>query len=253
MSFVKVKLGSLIYPYLIWSFLQLFSQVLMSSYINGNVVSSELICFFLPRAQFWFLLSLFIISVLTVFFIGRFLLPWLILSSAASFVYYILQPELGFIDKVIRHLMFFNFGIFLSNYKTELFSVLNSRFVLVINLLFFCGLIFYAFWVGQMFSIIEFGFAMSGFMLVIQIAVLFSSDRFSVLKDIGRQSMSIYILHILVGSGFRVFLDKVLDCQNIVIHLLFGTLIGVGIPYLICRSGLIARASFLFRFPRTLS
>lgn len=67
MSFVKVKLGSLIYPYLIWSFLQLFSQVLMSSYINGNVVSSELICFFLPRAQFWFLLSLFIISVLTVF------------------------------------------------------------------------------------------------------------------------------------------------------------------------------------------
>ncbi|PNF98776.1 acyltransferase, partial [Stutzerimonas kunmingensis] len=49
---------------------------------------------------------------------------------------------------------------------------------------------------------------------------------------IGASSMTIYLMHILAGSGVRVILSKFLGIDSITAHLIIGTLIGTGAPLL---------------------
>jgi peptidoglycan/LPS O-acetylase OafA/YrhL len=53
------------------------------------------------------------------------------------------------------------------------------------------------------------------------------------LNFIGRYSLEIYILHILVAAGIRILLSVFLEVQNAVIHITLGTLCGVLIPFII--------------------
>ena len=47
---------------------------------------------------------------------------------------------------------------------------------------------------------------------------------------IGASSMTIYLMHILAGSGVRVVLSKFLGIDSITEHLIIGTLIGIAAP-----------------------
>src|SRR3546814_17637920 len=49
---------------------------------------------------------------------------------------------------------------------------------------------------------------------------------------IGASSMTIYLMHILAGSGVRVILSKFLGIDSITAHLIIGTLIGTAPPLL---------------------
>ena len=49
---------------------------------------------------------------------------------------------------------------------------------------------------------------------------------------IGASSMTIYLMHILAGSGVRVILSKFLGIDSIAAHLVVGTLIGLVAPLL---------------------
>ena len=42
--------------------------------------------------------------------------------------------------------------------------------------------------------------------------------------------MTIYLMHILAGSGVRVILSKFMGIDSITVHLLIGTLIGTAAP-----------------------
>src|SRR5690606_2404320 len=47
---------------------------------------------------------------------------------------------------------------------------------------------------------------------------------------IGASSMTIYLMHILAGSGVRVILSSFMGIDSIPVHLVVGTLIGLGAP-----------------------
>jgi len=45
---------------------------------------------------------------------------------------------------------------------------------------------------------------------------------------LGRHSLEIYLLHILVGSGVRIVLQNFMGVTNPIVHLVVGTLLGLG-------------------------
>jgi len=62
------KIDTIIYPYIIWSLLQGFTEVSLSHYTIGHVTPGQVLSFaWQPRAQFWFLFALFQISVVCSF------------------------------------------------------------------------------------------------------------------------------------------------------------------------------------------
>ncbi|MEC5044856.1 acyltransferase family protein, partial [Klebsiella pneumoniae] len=59
--FIFNKVDTILYPYLIWSIIQGLTEFLLSKYTNGNVRLSDVYgLLWHPRAQFWFLYSLFL-------------------------------------------------------------------------------------------------------------------------------------------------------------------------------------------------
>ena len=57
------KIGTLLWPYLVWSLLQGAIEVLLSSHTNHPITWHEVLALWDPRAQFWFLMALFIVFV----------------------------------------------------------------------------------------------------------------------------------------------------------------------------------------------
>ncbi|HBY2491476.1 TPA: hypothetical protein MIS32_26015, partial [Klebsiella pneumoniae] len=49
---------------------------------------------------------------------------------------------------------------------------------------------------------------------------------------LGRYSMPIYLMHVLVGSGVRIFMSKILGVYNVGIHLFLGIFLGILMPIL---------------------
>ncbi|MEB0178349.1 acyltransferase, partial [Undibacterium sp. CCC3.4] len=68
--------------------------------------------------------------------------------------------------------------------------------------------------------------------------------------------MTIYLMHVLVASGLRIVLSKLLGVSNLAVHLLLGCLAGVAIPILIDRlskRSAFSSLAYLFYPPRRLS
>ncbi|HAQ24881.1 MAG TPA: acyltransferase, partial [Pseudomonas sp.] len=48
------KVDTIVYPFIVWSLLQGFLEVILSNYTNGNVTVAEVLSLlWSPRAQFW--------------------------------------------------------------------------------------------------------------------------------------------------------------------------------------------------------
>jgi peptidoglycan/LPS O-acetylase OafA/YrhL len=74
-------------------------------------------------------------------------------------------------------------------------------------------------------------YAMIGIFIVIMLAktieIKYQSET---LKIIGMASISIYLMHIIFGSGVRVILTNCLHIQNIPIHIMAGMFFGIALP-----------------------
>lgn len=83
---VLSKVDTILYPYLVWSLLQGFIEVLLARYTNGATEAGDVLALlWAPRAQFWFLYALFqifIVSAVLFSFKARWL-PYLILRCSA--------------------------------------------------------------------------------------------------------------------------------------------------------------------------
>jgi peptidoglycan/LPS O-acetylase OafA/YrhL len=83
-------------------------------------------------------------------------------------------------------------------------------------------------------SFYSFIVALTGILLFLQISYKLhtSSTYFSkLLSSIGKYSFEIYILHILVTAGMRILLNNFWGIQNMIVHILSGTLCGILIPF----------------------
>lgn len=72
--------------------------------------------------------------------------------------------------------------------------------------------------------------ATASILFMIALSMWLGRIRMQWLLFIGASSMTIYLMHILAGSGVRVILSKFMGIDSIPVHLLLGTLIGLVAP-----------------------
>lgn len=164
-----------------------------------------------------------------------------------SFFYYLGGFNIRFIDHIMSNLLFYNLGLFLFLYSDTVNKVILGRVWFLLNTLFF--LMFQLLLYNNFFESNFFNFfiAISGSLFVIQ---LFNQKTFQFkhLKELGSQSMIIYILHILIASGTRIFLKKIFNIDNSIVHLIIGLLFGIYIPFMLYKFGFLKKINFLFKY-----
>jgi fucose 4-O-acetylase-like acetyltransferase len=230
------KVDTIVYPFIVWSLLQGLLEVVLSNYTNGEVTLGQVLSLlWAPRAQFWFLYALFLVFVVCAFVYARagrrLFLPILIGFA----VLYVFKQELAtgsFTRFIYGNAVFFALGIWFNEIK----AFFLARYVPLTWLL---GA---AFIVGQYLFHITFGLnwevgglpvlalACVSIMFMVALSMWLGRVRIEWLLFIGASSMTIYLMHILAGSGARVILSSVMGIDSIPAHLIAGTVIGLGAP-----------------------
>lgn len=248
------KLDTIVYPYLLWSILQGGAEVVLSNYTNGNVMISDVLSVWNPRAQFWFLYALFLVFVATsiIYFLTsqKHIVVVLILAGILNVHCEVFFDVLS-VEFVAENTVFFVFGIIFMKY--DLTYVLSSyRSLLATLILFVVSQYLFHGYLGMTYINKGVGSLLLAcisilFVVALSIALAKSANRF--LAYLGASSMAIYLMHILAGSGARVVLHRLLGIDAVGVNLALGCLAGIFVPLLVL--GLIKawRIPYVFSAP----
>jgi fucose 4-O-acetylase-like acetyltransferase len=226
------KTETLLYPYFIWSLAQGFIEVILSKYTNGDTTVSDVLSLaWSPRAQFWFLYVLFAFFLLSSIIYFRSDLIWRSLIFASSAVMYIKfsHSDIELLAKASQNISFFTLGALLVNLKIEFHR--NSFIALALSFILFSFLqikFHYSFGMRSGdYGVFAWFVAASGIALIVMTAAFLASKNLFWLELVGKYSMHIYLMHIILGSGARVFISRVLNVDNVALHLTAGVFSGI--------------------------
>lgn len=258
-AILKSKFNLILYPYLIWSFLQITLKLFFADYTNSDSTLSEyLYIFYQPKqlAQFWYLPALFNSTMIFVLIKSKFkitpgyhLLLGVLFFLAAPFV-----SNISMISNWMRFYIFLVLGDNLSHFilNEETKSRLKNIGYFLASLPFFIAAQYYYFnYIGvrslendaTSFALqTNFGFyvfnelsflltSLVGCATFILFAFLLEKwNRFKWLRLIGFHSLYIYIMHVIIVAFVRMILTKFFGVDNYIIILITGIFFGVIIP-----------------------
>ena len=253
------KLKSIMYPYLVWSVIQMTLQIILSDYTNeGHDVSGYLLILYKPRGQFWFLYALFNIGTIYLLlhraFKGN---HWLLIFTGLLF--YLIVPYLNagkLIYDICRLFIFFVIGDVLA----QAFSKSSTQNILADNRIFIALLVSffaieYCLFNFEVFHLLTAFFAMIGVFFFISLAIKVSrinNHPLLFLRIIGYHSMYIFLLHALISAAVRIFFKHIIIVENVFFIHALGTLAGVLGPIIFYSITLNFGWNFLF-YPPSLS
>ena len=248
-KFVFSKVGTLIYPYFLWSFLQGGIEIALSSLTNGNkTIDTLLNIWFAPIAQFWFLYCLFFAFV-TVLLLRHFSVGKHIVVAISVLMYFVVGwlgvPSV--VEYFFHHLAFFVLGVFFSKCVFELKESL--KLFLTVTCVFFAAQLLvhttgYNYTGKGLYSAF---LAVLGIYWVVLLSKILAGRKIYVIELLGQASMSIYLMHLIAASGARIISQKFFGIETLIIHISLGLFLGLAMPYL--AHYLIAR----FKIPFVLS
>ncbi|MBE0362681.1 hypothetical protein PULV_a0220 [Pseudoalteromonas ulvae UL12] len=231
------KIDTLFYMYVVWSLLQGGIEVALSQFTNNTISLSEVVSLLIePRMQFWFLYALIMLFVLTTFIykvIPKLPASVLIGVSALLYIYAAELPQGLNSYFIYQNLIFFTLGIGVYQLNDLRMHFNMPIFIALIGAFITSQYLFHLNHTYQdrgFYSLITATIAIS---MVVQAALGLMRFELRWLKLIGVYSLSIYLIHILTGSGIRVVLTKVLTVDNFYIHLMCGLLFGLLFPMII--------------------
>lgn len=254
------KVDTILYPYVIWSLLQGSIEIILSRYTNGHVTFSEVFSLaWQPRAHFWFLYVLFFFFLFSSLIYRRFSTQiWCFGVFCVTILLYFFShilPNFYIFNMLNQFFVYFSGGVLVAFMLTK--SKLGSTTLLLI--------------IGTLFVISQWLFqadqmlyhyssqpevilllAFIGIMVVVIFSKWLTNFTLPWLAYLGRQSMTIYLVHILAGSGCRIVLQKFFHVTNVPIHLLVGTLGGLILPLLFFWLSSKAGLKILFSPPKIL-
>lgn len=248
-TLIRNKTATLLYPYILWTLILISIQIFLSDYTNSKrTLNDYLYIITQPREldHMWYLLALYNTSILLIIassFLLKKPLLHISLAIALHFSYYFVRDFSLFSD-LFYYYIFLVLGVYVSR------SILvndhkDKRFFLKLSLI-----IFPLFIAGQLFWFYnsrnhyepEKLWYLFPFLLIILVAcvALYCFCRltydFKVTKwlhVIGKSSLYIYILHVLVISSFRIFALKFLNIANVYFLTAASLCLGITIPTLI--------------------
>lgn len=225
------KFKSLIIPYFFWGVIQGLIMQLFSAQTNNAQGIKQIIKLPIkPYAQFWFLYDLWWIFLVYFVAVRVLKLPNKIVFGI-SLILFSISPWLKFWElwRIFYQLPFFLVGTMVMKYQRQLAKLVPMLMTLIFiisNILFIvCRLNSF---VTNIFS---FCVAIIGILLVISIVQKFKSR---LLEYIGKNSMSIYLMHLLGTAGTRIFLLR-MGITAVSVHLVLGTLVGIFVPLIALR------------------
>lgn len=232
LTFLKTKVETLLYPYFLWSLLQGGLQILLAGYINEKVDAAILLkILWSPIDQFWFLYSLLLCHLLFLLLPKRrqWILPaavfFLVLNSVVFLPLYILR-------KTPHMLFFYALGVLLAELvkrsdvgKVPFFGI-TACFGFAVSLFFAMHLGYFYYSPGAIPAAL---FGIAGILWISQSLQGWLASCFLYL---GRQSMSIYLMHVLAAASVRIAL-KLVGVHAVIPHLVLGSAVGVVLPVLV--------------------
>src|SRR5690606_33142800 len=233
------KIDTIVYPFLLWSLLQGMFEVVLSDYTNGSLTVSQVLSSLVwsPRAQFWFLYALFLVFLVCTFVYAkasrRLFLP-ILLAFSGLYVFRQDMPSNSALQFVLGNAVFFALGIWINEIKAFLLAR-HAYLALLFGALFVLGQYVFLITLGHTW---DFGglavlvLASISFLFMVTLSMWLGRYRIQWLLFVGASSMTIYLMHILAGSGVRVIMSAFLGIDSIAAHLLIGALVGLAAPLL---------------------
>jgi len=242
-DFIVRKIRTIAYPYLVWSVLQSSLQLLMKGSTTNTLTITDILRIpIYPQMQFWFLYALFFIFLFFILlkqlttsrmvFLGVGILLFVLFqlgSGAGSVAFMYLS----------RYFIFFALGIF----GSEFFLLRRTKKLPGPVQLLFTALLLFAVslvipyppdishtlvhaWEGPL-------VALPGIFFIFSVALLlFLTSKIvsNVLVFLGNRSLEIFVAHTIFAAGFRIVLLRIIGVDSVVVHVLGGTIIGLGGP-----------------------
>ncbi|MCO0831687.1 acyltransferase [Fructobacillus sp. W13] len=199
------KIRTLIIPYFIWGIFQaVVMQAVAKNTNNGQGLSNAFTLPWMPYAQFWFLYDLFWIFLIYYLAVNVMKMGKKVLF-VFSFILFLLSPWLHTWEvwRIFYHLIFFVAGTFVLEQQDQLNQIkLLPSFIAAVIL----NVVYFMLPANQeLTTFVSFFVAMSGIAFLINLSKLL---KHSWIDFVGRNSMAIYVLHIIFTAGSRVFLMK---------------------------------------------
>jgi fucose 4-O-acetylase-like acetyltransferase len=229
------KVDTILYPYIIWSLLQGSLESILSKYTNGSVTFSEVLSLaWEPRAQFWFLYALFFVFVTSSLLYTLLDRSRTLLLLAAFGALYVIKgdiPSNMITNFILGNAFFFILGVWFDDIKT-MFERNYASLAIAFGALFVAGQYIFHDVMGltsESEGVASLALATISIFFIVALSLCLSRMNIKWMMYVGASSMTIYLMHILAGSGARVALSK-LGVQTLAAHLIVGTLIGIAAP-----------------------
>jgi fucose 4-O-acetylase-like acetyltransferase len=255
--FLRDKLAILVYPYVIWSTLQVLLQVALGRHTNHHANLHDLAGLLIyPIMQFWFLYVLFLVSLIHYFLRRAGLGPLGVLSVFVVFWLSQRWISLGpWWPLSVARLIGFYYALgSVINHHGGTTIRLERAPMTVLALIVTLGygiVAASAFRPREEALFLDTAVTLCGIASSVALAVLLSrAGGLDFVRTLGTYSLEIYVAHTIVAAGMRIALQKVLKVQDVTAHVVIGTVGGIVLPLML---GLLCRrnhAEFLFRFPR---
>lgn len=255
-----LKFELLIYPYLVWVFLQITFQILLSHYTNSNRSWIDYTyIFYQPRNldQFWYLPALFNVTIVYAFLKQRLKVSIEYQLALGLILYYVSMwaREISILSDWMDFYIFFAIGDAFSNilFKPQTQAKLKSNTVFIITIPLFLiaqiyflkqpEAIFYETMGGKT-SFIFVSLIGCFFMFILSFR-LEDINRFHFLRVIGAHSLYIYVMHVFISSFVRMLFTKVFHITDAATLLVSGIVISI-LASIIIYNLLIRRGIFWF-------
>ena len=236
--FIKKKVILLVIPYFVFSWIQIVIKLIMSNSVNNKVnIMDFFTIIFNPIEQFWFLYSLMIIFIIMGFIdikIKRDQIKFIIIILSFLLANYTII-DLGILGNAISNIIYFYIGEKIIENK-ERIKINNNIIISLLALYIILNLAIYNFKFSQNILIISrFIMAVVASLTIITICKKFQYNDKNIIyvfKILGKHSMAIYLLHIILGSGIRIVLLK-LSINSLIVQVILGLIFAIIIPILL--------------------
>jgi fucose 4-O-acetylase-like acetyltransferase len=261
--YISGRFQTLVWPLLLWGCIQITLQLAFKDYVNVDRKPEDYLNLLIkPRAieQFWYLHTLFltgslyaILKVVGKFkILHQFMLGILLYSITGYCRYYALFEHLFILD-VFFYYIFFAVGDYFGsmildpkNFKvfssTKTFLIFTPLFIILelyftrINLANGIGSGYRQpdYYVqNQLPALFLFVGLIGGAFLIHCSFLLQKLNILKFLRVVGYYSLHIYVIHLAVTAGTRIFFRHVLGVDNFVVLLIVSTILGITIPIIV--------------------
>jgi uncharacterized membrane protein YcfT len=253
------KSKTILYPYLLWSFIITSLQIILSSYSNTQAeLINYLHIFIQPWGHWWFLYALFNVSALYLLMhlLGRGAKGLLLgIGLALYFTAPYLQGY-SVLQDIFSLFVFFALGDLmakglLSTSATPLLQSGKLMICLGIGAIIGEGILFQQLWGKSQALLLLVALLGSGFTILLSYRLaLWQHPYLRFIRTVGQHSLYIYLLHAPVGAAVRALFLQGAGINTYWIIMLFALPAGIFLPIFIYRFCLKLGLQFLFAPPQ---